>query len=498
MTLPTVGNINYPTVEEIRDGMLRTIKLGLARVGITVNVLPGSDHYIRCEALARRLVVAFANNQIALEDFNPLVAKGEALVQLAGVFGVKPRPASKANGPVTIVCSGTVTIPSGYRALAPNGALFETIAVNTKSNGGSVELRAVLAGTSGNQKAGTKLVWTSAAVGAMGNIATVAVGGIDGGADTDTEEVLRARLLDRLANPSVGGNAASVKATAEDASAAVEAAYVYAAVRGPSSLDVAVTKAAGDRTLSGASVSIVASALAGALPGHADINVTSVEEQGVDVVLRATLPDAAVAGGAGGGWRDGAPWPQGAPAAGSDDGKVTAYAAGVATVRTVDAPSVGNAIGIWDAVGQVMHQYTITTVGGVSGAWTIKVQGLEGAAGFKTSPLNAYVSAGAENLVTYAKNMLTQVEALGPGEKTASLELLPRSRRYPTASTRHPRDLDNRILGALQKASPELEAVYGLRLETGTTTAITGPAVPSTTTDPPRILTLKQFAIWKA
>lgn len=498
MTLPTVGTIAYPTVEEIRDGMLRTIKLGLARVGITVNVLRGSDHYVRCEALARRLVVAFANNQIALEDFNPLTAKGDALIQLAGVFGVRPRPASKATGFVTIVTSGTVTIPSGYTALAPNGALLETTSVNTKGNGGSVELQAVLAGKAGNQKALTKLVWTSAAVGTMGNIATVAVGGIDGGEPTDTDEVLRSRLLDRLANPSVGGNPASVKATAEDASAAVEAAYPYAALRGPASLDVAVTKAKGDRTLSGANVAAVASALVGALPGHIDINATAVEEQGVDVVLRATLPEAAVAGGAGGGWRDGAPWPSGTPVAGSNDGKVTAYTAPTATVRTTDAPTVGGAIGVWDSVGQVMHEYTITTVGGSAGAWTIKVQGLEGSAGFKVSPLNAYISAGAESLSTYAANMLAQVEALGPGEKTASLELLPRARRYPTASTKHPRDLDNRIPGALQKASPELEAVYGLRLATGTTTALTGPSVPSTTTDPPRILTLKQFAIWKA
>lgn len=498
MTLPTVGTIAYPTVAETRDGMLRTIKLGLARAGITVNVLPGSDYYIRCEALARRLMVAYANNKIALEDYNPLTARGEALVQIAAVFGVLKRPASGGTGYVTIVSSSTVIIPAGYQAVAPNGELYEAITGGSVANGDNVELKAVGTGKRTNQPVGTKLVWTSAAVGALSNVATVAAGGIDGGNDTDTDEVLRQRLLDRLANPSVGGNAANVKATCEDASAGVEAAYVYDAARGPSSVDAAVTKEGGDRTLSSATVALCRSRLIAALPGHVSVNVTSVDAQGVDVVLRATLPEAVAAGGAGGGWRDGVPWPQGTPAAGTDDGKVTAYSAPTATVRTTTAPVVGNNIGIWDAVGQVMHEYTITTVGGVSGAYTIKVQGLEGAAGFKADPTDAYVSAGAQNLAGYAAQMLSEVEALGPGEKTASLELLPRARRYPTASNKHPRDLDNRILGNLQKAYPELVTEYGLRLATGTTTTLTGPSIPNTTTDPPKILVLKQFAIWKA
>jgi len=41
--LPTVGEINYPSAQDIRDGALRTMKLGLARVGINLNTLPGSD-----------------------------------------------------------------------------------------------------------------------------------------------------------------------------------------------------------------------------------------------------------------------------------------------------------------------------------------------------------------------------------------------------------------------------------------------------------------------
>lgn len=498
MALPTVGTISYPTAAEIRDGILRTIKLGCARVGITVNVLYGSEPYTKAEAMARRLVVAFANNKVALEDYSPLTATGDRLRQIAAVFGVTERAASSATGFVVISSTGLVTIPAGYRAVAPNGETYDTITANTVANGGAVELVAVNTGSATNQVAGTKLTWTSAAVGALGATCTVAVGGIDGGVEADDDEAIRERLLDRLANPAVGGNNADVKAKAQDSNAAVQAAYVYSALRGPSSLDVALTKEGDDRELSDANVSITEAAVRAALPGYADVNVTAVTAQEVDVVLRATLPAPTTSGGAGGGWVDGTSWPQGTPAAGTNDGKVTAYTAPTATVRTTTSPVVGQRIGVWDPVGEVMHQYTITTIGGVSGAYTITVQGLEGAAGFKANPLGAYISAGAVNLDAYAATMLAEVLKLGPGEKTDSLDLLPRARRYPNVDSKAPTSLDNRILGNMQAAHPELTADYGLRLDTGTTTTRTTPGLPTTTTDPPNILVLKHFAIWKA
>jgi len=500
MALPTIGTINYPTAAEVRDGILRTIKLGCARVGIVVNVLVGSEPYVKAEALARRLVVAYANNKIALQEYSPLTATGDRLIQVAAIFGVVPRPPSTATGFVTISSTGTVIIPAEYRAVAPNGETYDTITGGSVPNGGTIEMVAVNTGTATNQKAGTKLTWTSGLVGGLGATCTVAVGGIDGGAPADDDETLRTRLLDRLANPSVGGNNASVKQTAENASAAVEAAYVYAAARGPASLDAAITKAGGDRTLSDATVALVAAAVRGALPGHVDVNITTVTAQEVDVVFRAGLPIPGTSGGAGGGWRDPVSWPQGSPTPGTNDGKVTAYTAPTATVRTTTSPIVGQNIGVWDPVGEVMHQYTITTVGGVSGAYTIQVQGLEGAAGFKSDPTGAYVSAGAFHLPSYAATMLSEVRKLGPGEKTDSPDVLPRARRYPLINHTHPTDLDARITGNIQAVHPELvfQGTGGFSVDTGTTNTRTSPGLPTTTADPPNILVLKYFAIWKA
>jgi hypothetical protein len=58
--------------------------------------------------------------------------------------------------------------------------------------------------------------------------------------------------------------------------------------------------------------------------------------------------------------------------------------------------------------------------------------------------------------------------------------------------------VDNRLLGNVQAAHAELVLDYGLRLDTGTTTTRTSPSVPATTADPPKILTLKYWALRKA
>ena len=500
MTLPAVGSATYPTVAEIRDSILRTIKLGFQRVGLSANVLEGSENYVRADATARRVVHAFANNRIALQDYSPLTAQGDNLVLVARVYGVEKRAPSKASGYVKIVCVGTVTIPAGYQCTAPNGEKYQTTSVNTVATGAEIEVQAVNTGDATNQDAGTRVTWDSNAVGPLQQTATVGAAGIRGGYPEDDQETLRQRLIDRLAFPGVGGNVSQTKAFAEAASAAVGAAYVFAAARGPASLDVAIASNAGDRTLSDAVVNTVAASLAAQLPGHADINVTTVAPQGLDVVLLGTLPLPTTAGGAGGGWRDAAPWPSGTPVAGTSDGKVTAYdsGTGVATVRETAEPSVGQAIGVWDPDGEVFYEYTIATVGGSAGAWTITVQDPAGSVGFKVDPTGAYLSAGAFNLKAYAATIPAEFLKLGPGEKTTLPELLPRARRQPTPDQGAAQNVDNRLLGNIQTAHSELVVDYGLRLETGTTTARSTPGTPATTADPPKILTLTYWALRKA
>lgn len=488
MSLPAVGDAAYPSASEVRDRILNAIRYAYDRRGIAANILPGSDHFIRAEKYAQRVSIALANNEIAQEAFNPLTATGDDLIALAGVFGITPRAAEGARGPVVVACTGSVSIPAGFQCTAPDGQTYQVITAATVTDGDTINVLATTTGTASDQIAGVVMTWDSAAIGALNPVAEVGAGGITGGADADDDERLRTRLLNHLANPAVGGNWSSVNQWAEESTASVESAYTYPAVRGPASYDVAITAVGGDRTLSAAVRDVVRAYVLSKMPGQNSINVTTVTPNAVDVVISARLPLPISGGGSGGGWRDAAPWP-------AEVTQVTAYNAGtgVATVDSVATPSVGSSIGIWDpdAIDENgdtgdMREYTVATVGGVSGAWTITVQN-----GFAANPLDAYVSAGAEFLVDYARSFRDQVATLGPGEKTDLPELLPLAARKPSPDTVAASALASRQLAALSNTYGEIQNLdYALRVDTGTATARTSPPIPLTTADPPGILTL--------
>lgn len=492
MSLPAVGDSAYPSPNETRDRILNAIRYAYDRRGLVANTLPGSDHFIRAEKFAGRVSIAIANNELSQEASNPLTATGDDLTTLAGIFGITRRAAEGARGPITITSSGSVAIPAGFQCTAPDGQTYQVITATTLGTGESIDVLATTEGTASDQAAGVVMTWDSAAIGALNPVAVVGAGGLTGGADTDDDEQLRTRLLDHLANPAVGGNWSSVKQWAEESTASVSSAAVYAAARGPAAYDVAVYAATGDRTLSAAVRAVVRAYVLGKMPGQNSLLVTTVTPNPVDVGISTRLPLPIAAGGAGGGWRDSSPWP-------AENTRVTAYngGTGVATVNSVATPSVGSSIGIWDpdtedttgAMG-LMREYTVATVGGVSGAWTITVQN-----GFSVDPDGALVSAGAEFLVDYAASFRDQMLALGPGEKTTMPELLPLAARKPSPDTSQPSALTSKQLAALTNEYGEiLNLDYALRVDTGTATARTSPPVPLTTADPPGILTLEYVA----
>jgi len=496
MALPSVQDAQYPTPEDVLNTILRALRYSYARRGIDINLLEGSDHWYRAKAYADRVSVAIANNQLALADSNPLTATGDALDTLAGVFGVTRRPAAFAAGPVTIVCTGVVNIPAGFQSTAPNGSQYQTITAGSYVTGAAVQVIALVGGEAGNQDEGTQLSWDSAAIGALRRICTAGVGGIEDGTEADDDETLRERLLRRLSFPSVGGNWAFVVETAENASSAVSAAYVYMAEQGPASYGVTIVKNTGDRTLSATTIALVGSALDAVMPGQQKRNVTTVTPQYVDVVFKAQLALPQSAGGAGGGFLDGVPWP-------AEDTKVTAYntQTGVLTVDSTATPNVGNHIGLWNNVTDpdepVMREYVITgSIGGVAGAWTSLVQGAVGFDPTDGATLEPYVSAGAVNLVGYAATILAEMRKLGPGEKTTSTDILPLARRHPSPDVQDMADLTSRLQAAVTNQYDELAGLeYMLRVETGTATPRSSPGVPATTADPPKVLVLKHLAI---
>lgn len=492
-----VGEQAHPTKDQVRDQILVDQQFAAEAQGITLNVKPGSDHYIRADAFAGPVSIAIANGKLARAAVSPLTAQGDDLLELAAVHGVSARPATKARGfvivktplPIPGAPAIVAVIPIGYICTSPDGFRFETTSANTVSINDTVEVQAILEGADTNQEAGTVLTWDSAAVGNLLPTCIVSTSGLGGGANKDDVETVRRRLLQRLAAPGIGGNSNFVIETAQNSSAAIQDAYDYPAIRGPGSDDITVTKATGTRALDAITVSGVAAAVVAALPGHGSYIVTTPNPEYVDIVFTTSLPLPVNAGGAGGGWRDPTPWP-------AEITKITSYAAPAITVNSTVSPSQGDQFGIWDpaledADGNLgaMREYTATVIGGGVGAWTVEVEG-----GFDKDYTSAYVSAGAFSLTQYGTAARKEFEKLGPGEKTTNALLLPRSRRHPPPDVHGPMAINSRIITGIETQFQEIALSYAARYTTGTATTITAPSVPATTADPPNIIVLKYLA----
>jgi uncharacterized phage protein gp47/JayE len=128
------------------------------------------------------------------------------LVNADGSLGRKqPLPASG-----TVGFSGTpgVLIPEGFGLTAPTGDTYETLEFLTLpasvSQPAEVAIKALNPGASGNQPAGTLLAPT---VPQSGVSADVVVIDLRGGLDTETDDQLRARVLARIRQPPMGGDA---------------------------------------------------------------------------------------------------------------------------------------------------------------------------------------------------------------------------------------------------------------------------------------------------
>ena len=504
MALPSINDAFYPTPDETLAIALTNVRYAYDLNGVEVNVTDGSELFERFKVLADLVSIAINNNRIALSDVSPLDASGDALTELAGMYGVYARPASSAAGVVLcgVAGTGTVTVPVNFVGTSPTGIQVKTVSAFTISDGGGVTVQAVSGGDNTDLEEDGIVTWDSAAIGSLDQVATVGQGGITGGADADTEDEVRRRLLQRLRDPSIGGNAAFVASTAEGASAAVERGFVYMGARGASSYDLAITRDTGDRVLSAAVVNTVASIVVGEMPGSANLNATSVLAELVDVVIDVTLPLPVNAGGAGGGWHDAAPWPSDADAADTyAEITVVDTAANTVTVNStaLDIPLVGQRIGIWDYNEEEMHEFTINTVAGPPGAYVIK---LDGAMGF--AEVGMFVSAGAINLTQYADEFLAAMKALGPGEKTSNVDKLPRALRYPGSDLEYPQDITSIQLNSVMREHPEIlnmeyaadpgPAIAAEAALHALFTDIGSPTVATIETDPPNVLVVKHLS----
>lgn len=209
---PTLAEI----VPRVRDDVLSRLSadevLRRADAEVYARVLAGAAHglYGFIDWLSRQVIYD--------------TAEAEFLERWASIWGIARIPAAAATGSITFTVQAGAVIPSGTLLQALDGVQYQTTADATvAAPSATAPVVALVAAAAGNRATGQSLSLVSPVVGVQ-TLATA--GALVGGADIETDDALRARLLARIQQPPHGGAQADYIAWALEV-AGVTRAWVY-------------------------------------------------------------------------------------------------------------------------------------------------------------------------------------------------------------------------------------------------------------------------------
>ncbi len=242
--------------------------------------LPGADSRLRRSVLdvLGRVHAGGMNglygylDHIALQSL-PDTATDEVLVRWATIFGVEPKAAEPASGSASLTGVNGSIAPIGSVLQRLDGVEYVTTAAAAIVAGvATAPIEAVVPGEAGMAVTGTGLTFASPAAGVSGS-ALVAAPGLTGGADAETEEELRARVLERLRQPPHGGAAADYVRWAKEVPG-VTRAWCYPLLNGLGTVGVTfVMDGREDIIPAGGDVTAVDAWIAPRRPATADVDV---------------------------------------------------------------------------------------------------------------------------------------------------------------------------------------------------------------------------------
>jgi uncharacterized phage protein gp47/JayE len=190
---PTLAQLVERTRNDVLSRMPAEDTLRRADAEVYARVLAGAAHglYGFVEWLA---------NQVIFDT-----AELEFLERWCSIWGITRKPAVSATGTVSFTVQTGAVITSGTLLQALDGLQYQTTADAT----GTVPtftapVSAVLPGASGNRLTGQNFTLVSPVLGVD---STALAGAMTGGADVETDDALRARLLSRIQQPPQGGAA---------------------------------------------------------------------------------------------------------------------------------------------------------------------------------------------------------------------------------------------------------------------------------------------------
>lgn len=231
------------TIEEIYQAL---VSLFGERTGLTA--AGDSDLAVRFYAVAAELYSLYVQAEWTREQCFPQTAAGEYLERHAALRGVTRRAADRAQGVIRFYVdrgrNDDVKVNAGTVCMTAGQLRFETLEQGTISAGElytDVPARAVEPGESGNAAAGTILTMAVAPTAVSSCVNPEA---FSGGRDEESDEALRARVMETYARLANGANAAYYKQAALSFGDVV-AAHVAPRSRGVGTVDVVAATQAG-------------------------------------------------------------------------------------------------------------------------------------------------------------------------------------------------------------------------------------------------------------
>lgn len=194
-----------PTLREIisritsdLESRLSTSELRRSNAKVYGRVLAGASHELHAH-------IDFVQKQTMFDS-----AEADYLDRWASIFRIYRTPATKASGTASIAFSaGSVDVPVGTILQSEDGTQFQSTASPAGTN---LAVEALVGGAAGNLASGETLSFVSPIAGVESEATSL---GISGGADQETDEALRERLLERTRETPCGGSAADYIAWAK-------------------------------------------------------------------------------------------------------------------------------------------------------------------------------------------------------------------------------------------------------------------------------------------
>lgn len=502
-----MAQLIVPDIETMRDDMLADLELGAIDYGVeNPPIEPGTDWYALATAEANLHSITAQNMVLADADTTPLTATDEKLEEWRESVGTNEVVPTGASGKIVVETTGSASINEGEQ-LTANGKRYRIpIQYVSVQNNDEIECEAVDYGEDTNLDPGAEIQFISAPVNVK-KIAKVSdTEPLTGGLSAEPDERKRDRILNDLRTTPGAGNWGHLRKLALDASPAVQNAYVFPALGGPSSVKVVITKSFNSRirdfsrSPSDSLVEVVRQAIqvgnteteTKAIPDMVECVVQGVADQSFSMALTVDIPDSVLSGGDGTGWLDSTPWPD-------LDGDTYVAVTAVTDSRTFTvgaltstSPVAGQTrIAWWSPVDQEFKIRLVTSISGSSGAWVIGTDQPLAASDGTIVAVGDFVSPAATNIVGYGKTWRTILETIGCGENTSDSNRLPRSARRPFTDTQDSPTLNASQTRKLMNAHDEIADIsYSYRESTT-------PSVPVSVATAPNVLVLNNLGIYQ-